>query len=85
MNSSTVPSRLSVLVQIEVKPMAISNELSTDIATALFSSKEHTPEELAKLKRILLEVHSTLQAMSERAREARSAKVRPIAKAATND
>ncbi|MDQ5843917.1 MAG: hypothetical protein M3539_01300 [Acidobacteriota bacterium] len=65
--------------------MAIANELSTDIATAFFSSKERSPEEMAKLKTILLEVHSTLQEMSERARDDRSARVQPIAKAATND
>ena len=65
--------------------MSISNELSSEIASALLASKERSPEELNDLKNLLLEVHSTLQSMTESAREDRSARVQPIAKAATNE
>jgi hypothetical protein len=47
--------------------MAISNELSSEIAAAIFDKKK-TPQELQKLKDVILRVHSTLQEMSEDAR-----------------
>jgi hypothetical protein len=47
--------------------MAISNELSSDVAVAILANKK-SPEELEKLKDIILEVHSTLQKMSEETR-----------------
>ncbi len=47
--------------------MAISNELSSEIATALFAEKERSPEEMDALKKILFEVHSTLQSLSDTA------------------
>jgi len=47
--------------------MAISNELSSDVAVALLASKK-SPQELNKLKDIILEVHSALQKMSEETR-----------------
>ncbi|HET6976048.1 MAG TPA: hypothetical protein VFI24_06985 [Pyrinomonadaceae bacterium] len=47
--------------------MAISNELSSDVAVALLAEKK-SPQELRKLKDIILEVHSALQKMSEEAR-----------------
>jgi hypothetical protein len=47
--------------------MAISNELSSDVAVALLAS-EKSPQELKKLKDIILEVHSVLQEMSEETR-----------------
>ena len=43
--------------------MAISNELSSEIAAAILT-EEKTPQELRRLKEILLRVHSTLQNMS---------------------
>ena len=43
--------------------MAISNELSSEIAAAILT-EEKTPQELHRLKEILLRVHSTLQNMS---------------------
>jgi hypothetical protein len=47
--------------------MAISNELSSEIAAAILSEKK-TPQELHQLKEIILRVHSTLQKMSRDAR-----------------
>lgn len=47
--------------------MAISNELSSDVAVALLAEKK-SPQELKKLKDIILEVHTALQKMSEETR-----------------
>jgi predicted transcriptional regulator len=47
--------------------MAISNELSSDVAVAILANKK-SPEDLEKLKDIILEVHSALQKMSEETR-----------------
>jgi len=47
--------------------MAISNELSSDVAVALLANKK-SPQELRRLKDIILEVHSALQKMSEESR-----------------
>jgi hypothetical protein len=47
--------------------MAISNELSSDVAVAILAN-EKSPQELKKLKDIILQVHSTLQKMSEETR-----------------
>ena len=53
--------------------MAISNELSSDIAAALIAaSAKQAPAQLHELKEILIEVHSTLQQMTEQSRTARS-------------
>ena len=55
--------------------MAISNELSSEIAVALLASQERSPEELNNLKAILLEVHSTLQTLNEVAHRQRTERV----------
>ena len=47
--------------------MAISNELSSDVAAAILANQK-SPQELNKLKDIILEVHSVLQKMSEETR-----------------
>ena len=52
--------------------MAISNELSSDIAVALIAAIDKEPRHLSKLKEILIEVHSTLQQLTERSRIAHS-------------
>lgn len=52
--------------------MAISNELSSDIAAALIAAKEKDPGKLLDLKELLIEVHSTLQQMTEQSRAARA-------------
>jgi len=62
--------------------MAISNELSSEIAIALLTAKERSGEELTKLKNILLEVHTALQEMSERYQPAREA-APPVTKSAS--
>ena len=56
--------------------MAISNELSSDVVVALLAN-EKSPQELKKLKDIILEVHSTLQEMSEETRAYRAARKKP--------
>lgn len=50
--------------------MAISNELSSEIAAAILAEKK-TPQELNQLKEVILRVHSALQKMSEDARTTR--------------
>lgn len=50
--------------------MAISNELSSEIAAAILAEKK-TPQELNQLKEVILRVHSALQKMSEDARSRR--------------
>jgi hypothetical protein len=52
--------------------MANSNELSSDIAAALIAANAKQPDQLHELKQILIEVHSTLQQMTEQSRTARS-------------
>jgi hypothetical protein len=64
--------------------MAISHELSSDIATAILSSQKRTPSELNALKKIVLEVHLTLQRMTEESRAARR-KQRSASEAGSND
>ena len=51
--------------------MAISNELSSDVAVAILE-KRQSPQELERLKDIVLEVHSILQQMSAETRADRS-------------
>ncbi len=48
--------------------MAISHELSGDIAAALFAAKERSPRELNDLKETILKIHSALQQLSDDAR-----------------
>jgi hypothetical protein len=52
--------------------MAISNELSSEIAVALIAAKAKEPDHLREIKDILIAVHSTLQQMTEQARHRRS-------------
>ena len=56
--------------------MAISNELSSDVAVAILAKKQ-SPQELKKLKDIILEVHSALQKMSEETRDYRVKNKKP--------
>jgi predicted transcriptional regulator len=51
--------------------MAISNELSSEIVAAILAENK-TPQELGKLKDVVLQVHTTLQQMSEEIRETRT-------------
>ena len=51
--------------------MAISNELSSEIAAAILAEKK-TPQELGELKDVVLRVHTTLQQMSEEVKATRS-------------
>jgi hypothetical protein len=48
--------------------MAISNELSSEIASAILAAKHKSPEELRILQEIVMKVHYTLQEMSIQAR-----------------
>jgi hypothetical protein len=51
--------------------VAISHELSSEIAAALLAAKNRSPRELEDLKEVLLSIHSTLQRLTEDARTAR--------------
>ncbi len=62
-------------------PMAISNELSSDIANAILAAKERSRGDLKDLKEVVLKVHSTLQQMTEEARASRH-KVPPLSQPA---
>ena len=44
--------------------MGISNELSSEIAAAILAN-ESSPQDLQKLKAVILEIHFALQKMSE--------------------
>jgi hypothetical protein len=58
-------------VQTVGDSMAISHELSSEIAAALFAAKDRSPRELKDLKEVLLVIHSTLQRLTDDARVAR--------------
>jgi hypothetical protein len=51
--------------------MAISHELSSEIAAALLAAKDRSPRELEDLKEVLLIIHSTLQRLTDNARTER--------------
>lgn len=55
--------------------MAISHELSSEIAAALFTAKERSPGELNDLKETVFKVHSALQQLTDKDRIARVARV----------
>lgn len=48
--------------------MAISHELSGEIATALFAAKERSPRELNDLKEMVFAIHATLERLGREAR-----------------
>ena len=56
--------------------MAISNELSSDVAIAILE-KNRSPQELKQLKDIILQVHSVLQKMSEATQADRLKRTQP--------
>ena len=49
--------------------MTISNELSSEIAAALLTINDRSPDELSNLKDIVINVHSTLQQMDLETKE----------------
>ena len=51
--------------------MAISNELSSDIAAAILAAREKHPGNVEELKRIVFQVHSTLQRLTDESRRGR--------------
>ena len=51
--------------------MAISHDLSSEIANALLADKDRSPRELEDLKETLLEVHATLQRLTAQERAER--------------
>ena len=51
--------------------MALANELSSEIAAAILSTGQNSPAELEDLKRVVEEVHTTLEQMEDRERKAR--------------
>lgn len=48
--------------------MAISHELSGEIATALFAAKERSSRELKDLKEMVFAIHATLERLGHDAR-----------------
>ena len=60
--------------------MAISNELSSEIAAAILSEKKNS-QELNQLKDVILSVHTALQKMSE---DARARRFKTRSRSATN-
>jgi hypothetical protein len=62
--------------------MAISHELSSEIATALLAAKDRSPRELEDLKEILLVIHATLQRLAEDTRVDRLKSQAAVKKAA---
>ena len=71
--------RLPQLMSVFGNSMAISHEVSGEIASALFAAKERSPEELDELKKIVFQIYSTLE---QSAVEGRTTK-QPSAAAAT--
>lgn len=63
--------------------MAISNELSSEIAAAILAEKK-TPQELDRLKDVVLRVHTTLQEMSEEAARDERSRDTGLARTATD-
>jgi hypothetical protein len=63
--------------------MAISHELSSEIATALLAAKNRSPRELEDLKKTLLIIHSTLQRLTDEERTAHL-KMRSVVKTAVS-
>ena len=61
--------------------MAISNELSSEIAAAILAEKK-SPQDLKQLKDTLLRVHSALQQMS---RETRARRFKTRVRATTSE
>lgn len=55
--------------------MAISHELTSEIATALFSSKERSPRELSDLKDAIFKIHTALEQLSREAHAAHLARM----------
>jgi hypothetical protein len=47
--------------------MAISHELSGEIATALFAAKDRSPRELNDLKEMVFAIHRTLEQLGDEA------------------
>ena len=52
--------------------MAISHELSGEIATALFAAKERSPRELSDLKEMVFAIHATLEQLGREAQAHRA-------------
>jgi hypothetical protein len=64
--------------------MAISHELSSEIATALFAAKKRSPRELNDLKEMIFKIHYTLQQLTDDARNDRVKAQSKAKKAAQN-
>ena len=62
---------IQTLFQIAGDSMAISHEVSSEIAAALFAAKERLPHELNDLKEIVFRIHSTLEQLTDEDRMAR--------------
>ena len=67
-----------------LKTMALANELSSEIAAAILSTGKNSPAELENLKRVVEEIHTTLERMDDREREARKTP-KPLARSASGE
>jgi len=63
--------------------MSIANELSGDVASAILSTENHTPEELNDLKETVLKVHCVLHDLDDRSFAAASTAHRRVSKKPT--
>ena len=75
MHFQLIEPNIQPLFRIAGDSMAISHELSSDIAAALFAAKERSPYELNDLKEIVFEIHSTLERLKDEERMARVATI----------
>jgi hypothetical protein len=64
--------------------MAISHELSSEIADALFAAKDRSPHELNDLKEIVFKIHSTLEQLTDEDLMARRSRATLYAPEAAN-
>ena len=61
MHFQTSETAFKKVVLIAGNPMAISHELSSEIAAALLATKQRSNRELADLKEIVFKIHSALE------------------------
>jgi len=66
--------------------MALSNELSSEIAAALLSTTDKSPRELKDLQEVVFKIHSTLTKMDHQAQASRLRSIaRSESRAATSN
>lgn len=61
--------------------MAMSHELSGEIAAALFAARDRSPSERNDLKQVVLKIHSTLEELTKEEKKFRTARDNDLARA----